>query len=840
MRSTSRTFTSLTPFTSFVSSLPTELRFALRSLRSTPAFTAVALVVLALGVGATTAIYSIVDAVALKGMPFPQSDRVMIVTETNPSSRGLGGGSVAAPNFYDWRDQQKSFESLAAFQFRSLTVYDPGREPEALRGQMVSANLFSILRASPIKGSVFAADHEVAGRNRVVVISARLWKLRYANDPQIVGKTLNVGDPAAPVKGRDDGPWEILGVMPDGFEFPVGALRPADFWVPYVPPPNEYPRGDGSSRNYNAQVVGRLKDGVGRWQAYDDMARITLNLAQQYPRWFRDRWVAVMPLKESVVGQARGWMFLLLGSVAFVLLIACVNVANLMLARATARKRDIGVRAALGATRWQLARGLLVESLLLSVAGTALGVLAAYWGIEILRSSLPASLPRLAEAGLNLRVLLTTAFVALATGVAFGILPALRFSRPQLTSALGEGRMGHAGAARERARSILLVAEVALAVVLLIGAGLFVSSFVRLTNVDLGINTENVLTQRVSPRIDFNSPTIKEDQARAAVQIEDVFERVKRINGIEVAAFLANGSVPLAGGWSRTVFEIPGGTRFTDDADAVDTKSISADYFKALGIPVINGREFTEADRGETAGTLVIINDVAAKRFFGDENPVGRQVKVNGDRTIVGVVRAVREGGPEAELRPGVFTPASRSSSFGASLILKTSRDPATIKHEVRAVVRSALPNVVVADADTFDTMYGRLIAQRKFNMLVLALFGVLAIVIAAVGIYGVMGYLVTQRTQEIGIRMALGARPRQVLGMVLSRAALLMTAGVAVGLVAGWMLSKLTATFLFRVEPHDAVVYIAAAAILMTAGILAAWLPARRAARIDPMLVLK
>ena len=535
-----------------------------------------------------------------------------------------------------------------------------------------------------------------------------------------------------------------------------------------------------------------------------------------------------------------GFERLLLGSVAFVLLIACVNVANLMLARATARKRDIGVRAALGATRWQLARGLLVESLLLSVAGTAVGVLAAYWGIEILRSSLPASLPRLAEAGLNLRVLLTTAFVALATGVAFGILPALRFSRPQLTSALGEGRMGHAGAARERARSILLVAEVALAVVLLIGAGLFVSSFVRLTNVDLGINTENVLTQRVSPRIDFNSPTIKEDQARAAVQIEDVFERVKRINGIEVAAFLANGSVPLAGGWSRSVFEIPGGTRFTDDADAVDTKSISADYFKALGIPVINGREFTEADRGETAGTLVIINDVAAKRFFGDENPDGRQVKVNGDRTIVGVVRAVREGGPEAELRPGVFTPASRSSSFGASLILKTSRDPATIKHEVRAVVRSALPNVVVADADTFDTMYGRLIAQRKFNMLVLALFGVLAIVIAAVGIYGVMGYLVTQRTQEIGIRMALGARPRQVLGMVLSRAALLMTAGVAVGLVAGWMLSKLTATFLFPVEPHDAVVDIPAAAILMTPGILAAWLPARRAARIDPMLVLK
>jgi len=821
-----------------------DLKFAVRSLRSTPAFTIVALVVLMLGIGATTAIYSIVDAVALRGMPFDDADRLMIVEETSSAKKSAGGGGyVAAPNFYDWRAQQSSFEDLAAFQSKSLTVQDAGQEPVALRGQMVSASLFQLLRVQPRRGRAFTAEQEIAGRNHVAVLSDALWRSRYSADPDIIGKTFTVGLPGSPdfASSPDNGVWQIVAVMPPGFEFPVGRLKPIEVWMPFVPSAQEYPRGDGSSRNYNAQVIGRLKPGVSRGQAYANMEQITASLKSQYPRWFRDRWVGITPLHESIVGKTRNWMFLLLGSVAFVLLIACVNVANLMLARATARVRDVGVRAALGASRWQLARALLAESLLLSLAGTALGLIVAYWSIELMRAALPASLPRLKDAGLDLRVLTASALAAITTGVLFGLLPAIRFSRPQLAGTLREGgRTGAAGMARERIRAALLVAEVALAVVLLGGSCLFVSSFVKLTSVDLGLNFENVLTMRVNPRVDFSSPTRDQEMARAAVLIEDVFSRVRRIPGVEIASFLGNGSVPLSSGWSRTSFEIVGGTKFNDPDDQPDIKSVSGDYFRALRVPVLKGREFTEADRDSGAEPVVIINDIAEQRFFKGETAVGRQVNVNGERRIVGVVKAVRLGGPETELRPEAITPASRTSAFGGTMILRTSGDPSRIIPDVRAAVREVLPDVVLPEAETMETMFGRLVAQRKFNMIVLALFGVLAIVIAGVGIYGVMAYLVEQRTQEIGIRMALGAQPGQVLQMVLSRASIFMAMGIAIGLVAGWMLSRFVEAFLFRVEPHNVSVYAAAGGVLVLAGLIAAAVPARRASKVDPMLVLR
>jgi len=547
-------------------------------------------------------------------------------------------------------------------------------------------------------------------------------------------------------------------------------------------------------------------------------------------------------LHDYIVGaNVKSWMLMLLGAVGFVLLIACVNVANLMLARATARTRDVGVRAALGASRWQLARGMLAESLVLSAVGTLLGLAVAYWGIEIMRAALPATLPRLKDAGLDFRVLTTAAIAAVGTGVLFGLLPALKFSRPRLAGTLREGgRTGAAGMARERIRGALLIAEVALAVVLLVGSGLFVSSFVKLTSVDLGLDFDHVLTMRVNPRVDFSSPTRDKDMARAAVLIEDVFSRVQRIPGVETASFLGNGSVPLSTGWSRTSFEVVGGTKFEDPDDQADVKSVSGDYFKALRVPVLKGREFTEADRDAGAEPVVILNDIAEQRYFKGESALGRQVKVNGDRRIVGVVKAVRLGGPEAELRPEVITPASRTSAFGGTMILRTSGDPSAIIPDVRAAVRALLPDVVVPEAETLETMFGRLIAQRKFNMIVLALFGVLAIVIAGVGIYGVMAYLVEQRTQEIGIRMALGAQPGQVLRLVLSRASLFMAVGIAIGLAAGWMLSRFVETFLFRVEPHSVAVYAGASGLLVLAGLLAAAVPARRASKVDPMLVLR
>jgi putative ABC transport system permease protein len=817
-----------------------DLTFALRSLRATPAFTAVALTVLTLGIGATTAIYSVVDAVALRGLPFPRADRLMIVDETNPTGKGLTGGYVAAPNFFDWRAQQTSFEDLAAFQGANLTVFAE-RGPESLQGLMISSSLMPMLRVSPQRGRPLSVHDEVVGRHRVMLISDALWRRRFGGDPDVIGRTMTVGRPGAP-ELRYDGVWEIVGVMPAGFEFPIGRQRPVEIWMPYVPNAQEYARGDGSSRNYNAQVLGRLKDGIPREQALADMERITGALKQQYPRWFRDRWVGITPLHESIVGRARGWMFLLLGSVALVLLIACVNVANLMLARATARSRDVSVRAALGASRWRLARGLLVESLLLSVVGTILGVGAAWWGVEIMRASRPPTLPRLSDVGIDVRVLAGAAGAAVATGLFFGVMPALQFSRPALSTALREGgRSGQVGMARQRARTVLLVSQVALAVMLLIGAGLFVTSFVKLIRVDLGIETSNVITVGVFPRVDFNAPKdqFALAQARAGQQIAAVLERARTIPGVEAVA-LASGTSPLSTGWSRTSFSIPGEPKSEDPDDSPDQKSITADYFKTTRIPLVRGREFTAADSATGAEPVVIINDVAATRFFKGRDPIGTVVETNGKRTVVGVVRAVRLTGPEGQLRPEVYTPFNFERAFGGTLFLRTTGDTASLANETRAAVQSVLTDVVVNETQTFEAMYNRLIVQRKFNMIVLALFGVLALTIAAVGIYGVMAYIVAQRTQEIGVRMALGAQPAQVMRMVLSHATLFLIVGITLGVGAGWLLARFVGAFLFRVDAQDPFVYAGAAGVLVLAGLIAAFIPARRASKVDPVSVLK
>jgi predicted permease len=809
----------------------TDLRFAFRALRATPGFTVVALVVLTLGIGATTAIFSVVDGVALRGLPFPQADRLMDVTETNPSGKGLTGGAVAAPNYFDWRAQQHVFEDLAAVHGTSGFTVRDGGEPENLRVTMASASLFGMLRVSPAIGHTFTADNEVRGNEHVAVISDGLWHRRFGADPNIVGKTITF----------EQGVWEILGVMPAGFQYPIGASKPQDLWVPYTPSINEMPRGDGRSRNYNANVVGRLKDGVTIEQARAEMERITGAMKQQYPAWFQDRWVAVAPLRDAIVGNARAWMLMLLGSVAFVLLIACVNVANLLLARSTARSREVAVRTALGATRWQLARGLLAESVILAFAGAALGVIAAVWGVHVIRASLPPTLPRLSEVGVNLRVLLAAAGAAIA--VAIGVTPVWQSQRTSLASTLREGgRSGAAGLARERARTVLLVAEVALAVILLVGAGLFVSSFVRLMNVDLGLDYSNVITVDVYPRIDFQSPKDQLDAqfARAGATLTAVLDRVHALPGVQWVTVMGSGSTPLTTDWSRTSVTVPGKPKFTDPDDQADIKMITAEYFAALRIPVIRGRAMTPADSADGAPAVVVFNDIAARRYFGDADPIGQTVNVQGDRTVIGIVRAVRIQGPEGQLRPEAYQPMNWKRAFGGPVFIRTTRDVASAAADIRAAVRSAAPDLPIAQPQPMDTLFDRLVVQRRFNMIVLALFGVLALVIAGAGIYGVMAYIVEQRTQEIGVRMALGAQPSQVVGMVLTRATMFMAIGLSIGVAGGWVLSRLVRTFLFDVEPHDPIVYLAAAGALLAAGLVAAFIPARRASHVDPVTALR
>jgi predicted permease len=802
--------------------LAQDLKHAVRSLRSTPTFTIVALVVLTLGIGATTAIFSVVDGIALHGVPFPRGNRLIVATE--PRLSGKGSGSVSPPDFEEWRSGQTTFEDLAAQQSsRDFVVRENGAS-ETLRASLVSASLFRLLRTPAALGGVFTARDEILGNERVVILSDAFWRRRFGADPHVIGRTMTF----------ESGDWLIVGVMPASFSYPVSATRPMDLWAPWAPAPGDLLRG--KSQPYNLSVLGRLKDGVSLAQAQADLDGITARLKAQYPAALADRVARVTSLQDSIVGSVKSWMLMLLGSVTFVLLLACVNVANLMLARASARSRDVAVRAALGASRWRIVRGLLAESLMLSLAGTAIGVGLAMWCVQFLRASLPATLPRLNDVAVNYRVLVPAAIAAVA--VTIGITPVWQSSPSALGASLREsGRSGAAGASRQRVRGALLIAEVALAVILLVGSGLFISSFVRLMRVDLGFDVDNVLS------VDLISRKLTDaDMPRTSATVAAVVEAVKRVPGLEAVA-LAWGTQPLVTGDDRTTITVPGKPSFDQPDDYADEKYITPGYFDVLRVPLVAGRMFNDADATIGAPAAVILNDIAAERYFGATNPLGTMIAADGNRVVVGIVRSTRLQGPEAEMRPEVYVPLNWQHAYGSplvTLIARTAGDPALLVRAVRAAIRVAAPDLVVSDPQTYDERFDGIVAQRKFNMIVLALFGVLAVAIAAAGIYGVMAYIVEQRTQEIGVRMALGAAPARVLRMVLARAGTYLTCGLLIGLTGGWMLSRFVQAFLFKVDAHDPIVYLSVAAVLVAAGLVAALVPARRAARVDPLVALR
>jgi putative ABC transport system permease protein len=805
----------------------TDVRNALRALKAAPGFTAVALVVLTLGIGATTAIFSVVDAVVLRSLPFDQSDRLGAVVLRSPS--GNPNTYHTAQDFVDWREQQDVFQSIAATSGTSFAIQE-GERPEELRGQRITAGFFDVFRVLPQVGRPFTLDQEAEGSHRVVLISDGFWRRRYAADPDIVGQTITTAD----------GTWEIQGVMPRGFAYPLGASRPTDVWIPWFQPSNQKERG--TSRSYYLQIVGRLKDDVSLAQANDRLKAITSRIAVEHPDWFQERAGGVDAFYDTIVGAStRSWMLMLLGSVAFVLLIACVNVANLMLARASSRIRETGVRAALGASRWQIARGMLVESLLLSVAGTACGLVVAWWGVDILKASLPRSLPRIADIGIDLRVLSASAGAALVTGVLFGLAPALQFSRPNLTSALREGGRGTTGGAREWLRSSLVVAEVALAMVLLVGAGLFISSFVRLVNVEIGVRHENVLTMDVFPRVNYaDRDDVRRAQERSQVELPAIVERIAALPGVVDVGFIAGG-LPLSGSWSRTDVKIPGREEPFEGDDSVDIRNVTPGYGDAIGATVLRGRYIQASDTTE-GQPVIVLNEEAVKRYLGEREPLGATITLSRvDRTVVGVVRDVRLGGPESAVRPEAYVPYAQSGNqTGATLVVHTAGAAGGMIEPVKQAVWASMPEIPLDDVNTMEALLGRLIAQRQFNMLLVGVFGLLALVIAAAGIYGVMAYIVTQRTQEIGVRMALGAMPRRVLLTVLSRASAYMVAGLVAGLGLAWLLAASIEGFLFQVEAHDITVYAATSAALFLVGTAAAVVPARRAARVDPLIALR
>jgi putative ABC transport system permease protein len=812
--------------------LTADLRNAIRALRATPGFTIVALVVLTLGVGATTAIFSVVDAVVLRALPFDERDRLVAVGERRSlGPKDVSGDphallSIAAPNYMDWAAQQQVFESMAAVTSfgGGFTLSEPGAEPEDLRGQRVTAGFFDVLRMRPALGRAFTAEHEIDGRHRVAILSDALWRRRFGGNPQIVGRTISL----------DVGNYDVLGIMPPGVTYPVGAVRSTDLWVPYVVPPRERIR-DPRGRASVLQSIARLKPGVSIEQAQAQLDQIAAALEEANPVWNKDNKVGVRPLRDHLVGAStKSWMLMLLGAVAIVLLIACANVANLLLARASTREREVAVRAALGAGRWRLIRGLMVESLVLSVAGTVLATAMAWWAIQVLKSSIPEGVPRVMAIALDLRVLATAAGLSIVTGLLFGTVPALQLSKPDLTTALKDGTRGaSAGRASQRMRSTLVVAEVALAVVLLVGAALFIGSFITLMRIDLGFSPERVLTVQITPRGEIGKRA-----PDATPSFIEIVERIGQTPGVMHASMIVGG-LPLTAASMGSDLKVPG--KETSGDNRVNIRLVTPDYHNALRIPLLSGRLFDAADR--PGGTnVVIINESAARNHFAGENPLGRSVTINnGERTIVGVVGDMHQSSLETDPNAEAYLPMAQvPTNFGGELVIRTSGDPYTVLPAVKSAVRAAMPDVPLRNVRTMEELLARQTAQRRLTMLLLGLFGLLGLVISAVGIYGVMAYAVSQQTKEIGIRMALGATRSDVVGRVLINAGVLVALGLIIGGIGAWYLSATAKAFLFRLEPNDPRAFVTALLSLSLAALVASALPARRAASVDPIVALR
>ena len=811
-----------------------DIKTAYRSLRSSPAFTLVALIVLVLGIGSGTAIFSVVDAVVLRGLPFDEHDRLGVVYEKDTlHATTFGEGNITSQTYLDWRRLQQPFQAITAVASTTYRLKTEGGEPADARAQRVTSEFFPVLRVAPALGRVFNASDEVEGHHRVVILTYGFWQRRFGGSPDAIGRTIDLSET----------PYEIVGVMPRTFSYPVGSDRPSDVLVPLMFTIDD--RTKGGSHNFNFTVIGRLKDGVSFTQATDRMRELSAQLDRADPKWAPGRRAYVITLHEHLVGKVRAWMLMLLGAVVLVLAIACANVANLMLVRATARSREMSVRAALGASPWRLVRALLVEGVLLALTGAALGITLASAGVAVLRAWLPAGLPRVASIAIDQRVLAVSIGAAFLTGLVFAIVPALQSARPDLAGALKEsGRSATAGERAQRIRSALVVIEVALAVVLLVGAGLFTGSFIRLVRVDPGFDYHNVLVLNVGLRLKPGEKFGDDYMARSRQYTLQVADAVARVPGVEMAGFVSGG-VPLTGSWSRTPIGLPGrGEAKNDDIDAqLDVRYVSSNYLQLLRLPLLKGRALAADDRAG-ATHVAVINDAAAQKYWPGEDPLGKHFTMNDgkdDWTVVGIVGNIHHLGPEKPPRQEAYMPLVQARQGGGTIVVRTAGDPTGVFAAAKSAIWSINPEQrFTGDTYTLEQYMDRLIAQRRFNMAVLALFGIVGLVIAAVGIYGVMAYVVAQRTSEIGIRVALGATRRDVVSLVLGRAAWLMLTGLAIGTAGAWYLSAGVRTFLFQVQPNDVKIFAASIAVLTAAGLVASALPARRAANVDPLVALR
>lgn len=820
-----------------------DVRYAFRALRRTPTFSVVAIAVLALSIGAGTAIYSVVDAVLLRSLPFERPDRIVSVEGNGGKSAFLERThAVTTQTYLDWRRLQTSFDAIAMDGTTSFRYRTAAGEPGDVQAERVTSEFFGILRVRPRLGRTFTRDDEVDGHGHQVIVSDRFWRQQLAGDPNAVGRTLEL----------QEEPWTIVGVLPAGFEYPVQTPRSAEIFVPQTFRVADMTRGRG--HNYNAIVIGRLRDGVTIAQADSDMRRIVSALDQQYPDWEPGRLVRVRELRDAIVGDTSRWMRLLLATVGCVLLIACANVMNLLLARATVRRREVAVRSALGASRWGLVRAAVVEGLMISSAAAVIGVVLAAVALAVLKGWLPPNVPRASGIALNTRVLLVEMAVAVMTGVIFGLASAWNGGASDLTVELKSSGRGVAGGRGDTLRHALVFVETTLALVLLAGAGLFGSSFASVMRVDLGFNYRQVIALRnVGIGFDFvgaeRGPwvwrpqmTVQARSDLARRYFDEVSSVVARVPGVDSVA-LVSGGVPVQGDWSNLVADRSDGTAFPGGAVAVDRIQSSPNYLSLLQVPIVRGRALSAQDLGASAD-VAVVNQAAAQRMWPGEDPIGQRFLLDKrQRLVVGVAADTRHLGPEEPVRLQTYVPLGGEAPMPttATLVMRTTRAPEAVLPAVKAAIWAFNPDQhLTQDVYTLEGYLNRLVAARRFNMSLMAIFGALGLAIAAIGIYGVLSYIVTQRTREIGIRMALGARPATVIATVSRRLGVVVCGGLAAGMLTAWALAGVVRTFLFQTEPTDPRILAGVIGVLMLAGAIAAVVPAWRAVSIDPLHALR
>ncbi|HEU4713487.1 MAG TPA: ABC transporter permease [Pyrinomonadaceae bacterium] len=799
-----------------------DLRYAVRMQRKNPGFTIVALIALALGIGANTAIFSVVNTVLLRPLPYKDPDKLVMVWE-DASRHGYPRDTPAAANFVDWRDQSTVFEGMAAIADESFNLTGTG-DPERIEGRRVSANLFPLLGIEPQLGRTFTPAEDQPGANRVVLLSYSLWQRRFGGENSILGKPLNLNGET----------YTVVGVMPARFQFPSSDDH---LWAPIA-----FTAEQAANRNrHYLQVVGRLKSDASLEQAQTEMSTIAARLQQQYPQSNADLGAAVTSLHEHLVGDIRPALLILLGAVGLVLLIACANVANLLLARAAVRQKEIAVRVALGARRWRLIRQFLTESVLLATLGGIVGLGIAYGGLILLKAFIPENISQAREISMDLKVLGFTFLVSVATGVIFGLAPAVQAARFNQTETLKEGgRDSATGSSGKRIRGLLVMSEVAVSLVLLIGAGLLINSFLRLRNVDPGFRADNLLTMKVV----LPKPKYAEFERRTTFY-NDLVQRVESIAGVKSAAVTTN--LPLYRQGNSIGISIEGRPAPPPGQEnIVVTRIVSPKYFDTMSIPLLSGRHLTDQDT-QTSPRAVVISETMARRYWPGEDAVGKRIGAGRIQRpedwiqVVGVVKDVRQFELTAEPRPQMYLSYRQAGFFEPNdLVVKTDVDPTSLAATVRKAVWEIDKDQPVSNIRTMEEILLDSIARQRFSMLLLAIFAAVALVLAAVGIYGVMSYSVAQRTHEIGIRMALGAQTGAVLKLAVSYGLKLVVAGLVIGLIAAFALTRVMSTLLFGVTATDPMTFTLISLLLVFVAAVASYVPARRATKVDPIIALR